>query len=67
VVVSTDSSVYADIAKSYGANVPFLRPESLSSDTTTTFDVLKHCIRFYKESLGKSFDYIVLLEPTSPL
>ncbi len=67
VVVSTDSSVYADIAKSYGANVPFLRPESLSSDTTTTFDVLEHCIRFYKESLGKEFDYIVLLQPTSPL
>ncbi len=67
VVVSTDSSVYADIAKSYGANVPFLRPESLSKDTTTTFDVLEHCIRFYKESLGKEFDYIVLLEPTSPL
>ena len=67
VVVSTDSSIYADIAKSYGANVPFLRPESLSSDTTTTFDVLEHCIRFYKESLGKTYDYVVLLEPTSPL
>ncbi|WP_104743635.1 cytidylyltransferase domain-containing protein [Helicobacter cinaedi] len=67
VVVSTDSSVYADIAKSYGANVPFLRPESLSSDTTTTFDVLEHCIRFYSESLGKTYDYVVLLEPTSPL
>ena len=67
VVVSTDSSVYADIAKSYGANVPFLRPESLSSDTTTTFDVLEHCIQYYKESLGKNYDYIVLLEPTSPL
>lgn len=67
VVVSTDSSVYADIAKSYGANVPFLRPESLSSDTTTTFDVLEHCIRFYSESLGKTYDYVVLLQPTSPL
>ena len=67
VVVSTDSSVYADVAKSYGANVPFLRPESLSSDTTTTFDVLEHCIRFYKESLGKTYDYVVLLQPTSPL
>ena len=52
VVVSTDSSIYADIAKSYGANVPFLRPKSLSSDTTTTFDVLEHCIKFYK-NLGE--------------
>ncbi len=62
VVVSTDSSVYADIAKSYGANVPFLRPESLSSDTTTTFDVLEHCIRFYKESLGKTYELLSLME-----
>lgn len=67
VVVSTDSSIYANIAKEYGANVPFLRPESLSGDTTTTFDVIEHCIKFYKESLGKEFDYVVLLEPTSPL
>ncbi|TLD96617.1 acylneuraminate cytidylyltransferase family protein [Helicobacter jaachi] len=67
VVVSTDSSVYAEIAKDYGANVPFLRPECLASDTTTTFDVLEHCIRFYEQNLQKEFDYIVLLQPTSPL
>ncbi|TLD96480.1 acylneuraminate cytidylyltransferase family protein [Helicobacter jaachi] len=67
VVVSTDSSVYAEIAKDYGANVPFLRPKNLASDTTSTFDVLEHCIRFYKQNLQKEFDYIVLLEPTSPL
>lgn len=67
VVVSTDSELYADIARKYGANVPFLRPENLSLDTTTTFEVLEHCIRFYKEALGKEFNYIVLLQPTSPL
>lgn len=67
VVVSTDSQEYAEIAKSYGAQVPFLRPKELSSDTSTTFDSIKHTIDFYKEELKKEFDYIVLLEPTSPL
>ena len=66
IVVSTDSKEYAEIAKCFGASVPFLRPKELSLDTTTTFEVLEHCIRFY-ENLGKWFDYVVLLEPTSPL
>ncbi len=66
IVVSTDSKEYAEIAKCFGASVPFLRPKELSLDTTTTFEVLEHCIRFY-ENLGKWFDYVVLLQPTSPL
>ena len=67
VVVSTDSTLYADIAKSYGANIPFLRPKELSEDKTPTFDVIEHTIEFYKNHMNKEFDYIVLLEPTSPL
>lgn len=67
VVVSTDSHEYAEIAKSYGAEVPFLRPKELSLDTSTTFESIKHTIDFYKNKLRQEFDYIVLLEPTSPL
>ncbi|WP_027327686.1 cytidylyltransferase domain-containing protein [Helicobacter pametensis] len=67
VVVSTDSQEYADIAKSYGAEAPFLRPKELSLDTSTTFDSIKHTIDFYQNELNQIFDYIVLLEPTSPL
>lgn len=67
VVVSTDSEEYAKIAKQYGASVPFLRPESLSLDTSTTFESIKHTIDFYKNERKQEFDYIVLLEPTSPL
>jgi N-acylneuraminate cytidylyltransferase/CMP-N,N'-diacetyllegionaminic acid synthase len=67
VVVSTDDKATIDIANKYGASAPFLRPEYLSSDVATTFDVLKHTINFYKNELNKEFDYIVLLEPTSPL
>jgi N-acylneuraminate cytidylyltransferase/CMP-N,N'-diacetyllegionaminic acid synthase len=67
VMVTTDNKEIADISKQYGANVPFLRPKELASDTATTFDAIKHTIDFYKKKLNKEFDYIVLLEPTSPL
>lgn len=67
VVVSTDYQNIADIAKQYGASVPFLRPDYLASDTATSFDAIKHTIDYYKNELDKEFDYIVLLEPTSPL
>ena len=67
VVVSTDYQNITDIAKEYGASVPFLRPDYLASDTATSFDAVKHTIDFYKDELKKEFDYIVLLEPTSPL
>ena len=67
VVVSTDYQNIANIAKQYGASVPFLRPDYLANDTATSFDAIKHTIDYYKNELNKEFDYIVLLEPTSPL
>ena len=67
VVVSTDSEEIALIARNFGASVPFMRPIVLASDTSTTFDAIKHTIGFYEDELHKGFDYIVLLEPTSPL
>lgn len=66
VVVSTDSQQYADISKQYGANVPFIRPSEFATDTASRKDVIEHTINFYKQN-GKDFDYIVFLEPTSPL
>ncbi|MDK9693225.1 MAG: acylneuraminate cytidylyltransferase family protein [Sulfurimonas sp.] len=67
VMVTTDYQEIADISKKYGANVPFLRPDFLASDTATSFDAVKHVIDFYKTELNREFDYIILLEPTSPL
>lgn len=67
VMTSTDDEKIAEISKKYGASVPFLRPSELASDTATTFDAVKHTIDYYKNELKKEFDYIVLLEPTSPL
>ncbi len=65
VVVSTDSEQIADIAKQYGASVPFLRPDHLANDTAKSVDVVSHCLDFF-EKQGILFDLIILLEPTSP-
>lgn len=64
--VSTDSRHYAQIAAEYGADVPFLRDESLSSDTADTWDALRFVVSKYKE-IGKEFETVTLLQPTSPL
>lgn len=67
VVVSTDDIKTANIARQYGAEVPFLRPSEYATDTASTYDVLRHTINYYREVLGQEFQYTVLLEPTSPL
>jgi len=66
VIVNTDSPQIAKIAKRYGAEVPFLRPAHLATDTSTSADMVLHTLKFYDRS-NISFDIIVLLEPTSPL
>lgn len=66
IMVSTDSIKYAEISKQYGANVPFLRDEELSNDTASSWDVAKDVIKKYKQ-LGREFDTVALLQPTSPL
>ncbi len=66
VMVSTDDEEIARIAKDHGAEVPFLRPAELATDTAKTMDVIYHALAFYKER-GISFNYLALLEPTSPL
>lgn len=64
--VSTDSEKYADIARSYGANVPFLRPKELSTDNIGTWEVVRHIIKEY-EKRNTVFDTATVLQPTSPL
>lgn len=66
VMVSTDSVEYANIAKSYGASVPFLRSEKTSSDTAKTLDCVLEVLDEYKK-IGKIFDVLIILQPTSPL
>lgn len=66
VFVSTDSPRYATIAESYGADASFLRSEETSSDTAGSWDVIREVIREF-EMRGEYYDYIMLLQPTSPL
>ncbi|WP_029231892.1 pseudaminic acid cytidylyltransferase [Butyrivibrio sp. VCB2006] len=65
VMVSTDDDEIAEIAKSYGAQVPFLRSEKTSNDFATTADVINEVISEY-EKRGKKFDIITCIYPTAP-
>ena len=65
VMVSTDSEEIAEIAKKYGAQVPFLRSEKTSNDFATTRDVLDEVIDEYKKR-GQSFDVMTCIYPTAP-
>lgn len=64
--VSTDNAYYAEIAKKYGAEVPFLRTKEMASDTASTWDAIKFVLSQYG-TLGMQFDTITVLQPTSPL
>lgn len=66
VFVSTDSSKIADICKKYGVDVPTLRPAELAEDYTPSADVMIYTLDLLEE-LGETYDYLLLLEPTSPL
>jgi CMP-N,N'-diacetyllegionaminic acid synthase len=66
IFVSTDSPCYADIAREYGASVPFLREYSLATDTTSSWDVVTNALLQYRD-MGCKFNVAVLLQPTSPL
>ena len=66
VVVSTDDPQIAAIARLHGAEVPFLRPEALATDTAKEWDAWQHAIRFLRRS-GDGFDTFVSIPPTSPL
>lgn len=66
VLVSTDDEKIAKVSRKAGAETPFLRPEKLARDGSKVIDTILHALDFYRVK-GQSFDYVVLLEPTSPL
>ena len=67
VIVSTDSEEYAQIAKANGAEVPFLRPNEISGDKSTDFDLFLHALNWFKENENLIPEYILHLRPTTPL
>lgn len=65
VFVSTDCEKIAKVSRAAGIEVPFLRPESLSKNDSTSIDVIKHVVEFCAE-IGEDYDFVMLLQPTSP-
>lgn len=66
VMVSTDSEEYAEVARQYGANVPFLRSDLNARDESSSWDMAAEVLEAYGRT-GMQFDAFCLLQPTSPL
>lgn len=66
VILSTDSPEFARIGGEFGADVPFLRPAELATDAASSIDCILHALDTLAAE-GDRYDYVVVLEPTSPL
>jgi N-acylneuraminate cytidylyltransferase/CMP-N,N'-diacetyllegionaminic acid synthase len=66
IIVSTDDEEIAAVAREFGAEVPFMRPAELASDTASSRDVILHALSFLEEQRSSIEDFC-LLQPTSPL
>ncbi len=66
VVVSTDDEEIARVAAAAGADVPFMRPDEFAGDTASSMQVVRHAL-VTLAACGQRYDYLLLLEPTSPL
>jgi CMP-N-acetylneuraminic acid synthetase len=67
VIVSTEDWEIAEVARRYGADVPFLRPAELAADDTSDLPVFQHALRALREAEGYMPDAVVHLRPTQPL
>ncbi|MBF0103971.1 MAG: acylneuraminate cytidylyltransferase family protein [Deltaproteobacteria bacterium] len=66
-IVSTDSEEFAEIARRYGAEVPFIRPKEISQDRSDAIEYVKHVIEWFKTHETTQPEYLVLLCPPTPL
>lgn len=66
IIISTDSEKYKKIAKEWGAEVPFLRPKSISNDDSTDLMFIQHALNFLEINENYIPDYILHLRPTQP-
>lgn len=65
-LVSTDDSEIAGIARSLGAEAPFLRPHEISNDTAPALPVIQHAVEWLASNQNWSADAVAYLQPTSP-
>lgn len=66
-ILSTDDPEIAEIAKKHGCEVPFMRPAELAQDKTPHLPVVQHAIQWLKDKENYLPDYVMILQPTSPL
>ena len=66
VIVSTDSKKIKSLSVKYGAYCPVLRPKTISHDKSSTIDAVKNVCDFLKKKNFDKYEYIVILQPTSP-
>ena len=67
IIISSDDENIINFSKQYKEiNVPFIRPKELSTDKANSLDLVLHALNFYRSNY-KNFDYVMLLQPTSPL
>ncbi|MDP3661502.1 MAG: acylneuraminate cytidylyltransferase family protein [bacterium] len=66
VIVSTDDPVIAEVARSYGADVPFLRPKKYAGDHSRDIEFLRHAVLWVEKHRGWKPEIVIFLQPTSP-
>lgn len=66
-IVSSDDPKIIRVSKKYGGKAPFIRPKGLATDRANSLNVLRHAVQFMEKKQGKSYHYVILLQPTSPL
>jgi len=67
VIVSTDNREIANVAKEYGAEIPFMRPKSIAGDVSPVIEAMIHMVMTLKEKENYQVDYAVLIQTTTPL
>lgn len=66
IILSSDDVSIQNVARTYGCEVPFLRPAELASDTAGHVEVVVHALEWLREQEGYTPEYVMLLQPTSP-
>src|SRR5262249_33542953 len=66
-LVTTDNQEIAEVARAYGAEVPCLRPAELARDESPVIEAVEHALRWVEKEKGEMPEYVLLLQPTSPL
>jgi len=66
-IVSSEDEEILTVARQFGAQVPFIRPQELATDEVRNIDVMLHAVHFMERQIDAAYDIIVLLQPTVPV